>query len=40
MESVKEQPGARGSRVCRVRLLWVLCMQSFPTFLQETLSRT
>jgi hypothetical protein len=37
----KGQPGARSSHLRRVqgrvRPLWVLCMQSFPAFLQDCL---
>jgi hypothetical protein len=40
----KGQPGACSSHLCRARgrarPLWVLCMQPFPEFLQEAISRT
>jgi hypothetical protein len=40
----KGHPGARSSRLCRVRWrvrpFWILCTQPLPAFLQEAVSRT
>jgi hypothetical protein len=39
-KSEKGQPGAHCSCLRRVQPFWILCLQPFPVFLHETVSRT